>query len=109
MKRKVKTSLTQQQKKHLGRIILLLLVFATFWLIFAPKMGIYSLYRENDKLRHLVEERARLEQENLELRHEIERIQQDIEYFEKLAREKHNLLKKNEILFDFSKGDKQSK
>ncbi len=109
MNKKVRKPLTHHQQRFLLRIILVLVIFATSWLVFVPNMGVIALYRQNSELKQLVSEKERLRQENDKLRQEIERIQNDVEYFEKLAREKHNLLKKNEILFDFSKNGNASK
>ena len=85
------------------KILLILACAALLWIVFAPNMGLLSVKRENDRLQALQQKKAQLEQENAALRQEIERIQNDIEYFEQLAREKHGLLKKNEMIFDFSK------
>ena len=52
-------------------------------------------------MEELQHQKTRLQQENEALRQEIERIEGDIEYLERIAREKHGLLKKNEMLFDF--------
>jgi cell division protein FtsB len=39
---------------------------------------------------------------NEELRLEIERLQNDRAYLERIAREEHGMLKENERVFDFS-------
>ena len=59
------------------------------------------MQRERSRLEELQHQKTRLQQENEALRQEIERIEGDIEYLERIAREKHGLLKKNEMLFDF--------
>lgn len=107
MKRKIKKRLSQLQQKRLVRITLLFLFFAMVWLIFAPRMGILSLYKEKGRLQALEEQKASLEKENTVLRREIDRIHNDIDYFEYLARKKHGLIKENEIIFDFSDGKKK--
>ncbi len=107
MKRKLKRSLTPLQQKRLVKTTLLLFIIAIIWLFFAPKMGILSLYKEKGRLQALQSQRIRLEKENAVLRLEIDRIHNDIDYFEYLAREKHGLVKDNEIIFDFSKGGKK--
>ena len=48
-----------------------------------------------------------LEQQNRDLQAEIEQLKNDAEYLEQVAREKHGLLKKNEMVFDFSKEKKK--
>ena len=105
MKSRPKKPLSPLQRSRLVKILLILACAALLWIVFAPNMGLLSVKRENDRLQALQQKKAQLEQENAALRQEIERIQNDIEYFEQLAREKHGLLKKNEMIFDFSKGE----
>lgn len=87
----------------LFRIIAVLVFLAIAWLLFAPQMGIVSVYREHKRLETVQQKKSELEKENEALRQEIERITNDVEYLERLAREKHGLLKKNEMVFDFDK------
>lgn len=74
------------------------------WLVFAPNVGIYSVVKKNSSLRKLEQELGVLEEQNRELSRKIERIQSDVEYLEEIARGKYDLLKENEMVFDFSKG-----
>ncbi len=104
MKRKIKKTLSLTQQRLLVRITLLFLVIAVLWLLFAPKMGVIALYKERENLQKLESQRIQLEKENSALRSEIDRINNDIDYFEDLARKK-GLVKENEIIFDFSKKD----
>lgn len=107
MKKKIKSPLSPLQRKKLIRITIILIIAATGWVLFAPNMGMISLHQEHKRLDALEQQKIKLEQENAALRLEIEKIQNDIEYFERLAREKHNLLKKNEMVFDFNKAEKK--
>ena len=100
-------SLSWIQQKKFIRIVLVLIFLGICWLLFAPKMGVISLQKENSRLDALIQEKNRLREENEALRQEIEKIRNDIEYFEKLAREKHGLLKKNEFIFDFTQEKKK--
>lgn len=101
MKKKIKSNLSPLQRSRLIKIVVILVVIAVSWLLLAPEMGLISMHRERSRLEALEQQKTRLEQENAALLQEIERIESDIEYFEKIAREKHGLLKKNEMLFDF--------
>jgi cell division protein FtsB len=107
MKKKPKKSLSPLQRKRLVKVIAILGFLAVLWLLFAPDMGIVSLQRERNRLEDLKHKKITLEEENAALLKEMDRIQNDIDYFERLAREKHGLLKKNEIIFDFSKEQKE--
>jgi len=109
MKKKPKQSLSALQQKRLIKISAVFLLAALVWLLFAPDMGVFSLRSQSAKFEELQQQKAKLQEENNALRLEIERIQTDIDYFESLAREKHGLLKKNEILFDFSKEEEKDK
>ena len=46
-------------------------------------------------------------QENIDMARDIERLQSDKEYLERVAREEHGMLKDNEMVFDFSEGKKK--
>ncbi len=81
-------------------IILLLLVA---WVLFAPGSG-YLYYRNSQKeLATIQQKNAELEQNNAILRQEIERLKTDEAYIEKVAREKHGLLKKDERVYEFDR------
>ena len=107
MKKKIKSSLSPLQRKKLTRVLFVLVFAALGWLLFAPNMGVIPVYQEHKRLEALQQQKTRLEEENAELRLEIDKIQNDIDHFERLAREKYGLLKKEEVLFDFSKEKKK--
>ena len=107
MKKKIKSTLSPLQRSRLVKILVILVIFAVSWLLLAPEMGLITLHREQNRLEALQQQKTRLEQENAALRQEIDRIESDIQYFEKIAREKHGLLKKNEMLFDFGEDNKK--
>ncbi len=109
MKRKPKKTLSPLQEKKLLRFILFLAAAAILWLMFAPDMGIYSVYKKRSRLHELRSEIKELEKQNDALNNDIERIQTDIEYLEQIARDKHGLLKENEMVFDFSSRKKEKK
>ena len=48
-----------------------------------------------------------LRQENQVLKEEIDKIQNDPEYLEEVARKKFGLIKKNELIFNFRKKRKK--
>ena len=47
-------------------------------------------------------EKQKLVEKNNVLREEIKRVTTDVNYLEEVAREQHGLLKKDEMVFDFS-------
>ena len=109
MRRKPKKKLTQLQENRLLKITLALVIVSFLWLLFAPGTGVYSLLKLRNKASRLEVETRELSRANEELRAEIDRLKNDTEYLERIAREKYGLMKKNEQVFDFSKPGKRSK
>lgn len=85
------------------RLILLLVACAFLWLFFAPETGFLSLLKQRNELKSLQLETQQLAENNEELKRMIEKLKNDNEYLEKLAREKQGMIKENEIIFEFSK------
>ncbi len=104
LRKKPKKKLTPLQENRLLKIIIVLIGLAVVWLCFAPGTGIYSLMKQNSRTAELEQQTEALIQSNEELRAEIERLKHDQAYLEQVAREKYGLLKKNERVFDFSRG-----
>ncbi|MDR3629570.1 MAG: septum formation initiator family protein [Desulfocapsaceae bacterium] len=86
-----------------------LIAGALLWVIFAPRMGIYSLLHQRSTLAHLQVEYVEIQEKNAFLQKEIERIQNDPDYFEKVARDQYGLLKENEMVFEFPPSKKEKK
>jgi cell division protein FtsB len=111
MRQKPRMSLSPIQKKRLVIAGICLLFSSLLWLIFAPRMGLYTVWSQHSKLSRLQAENVQIKQKNASLQKEIDRIQNDPHYLEKLARER-GLLKENETVFDFSpkkKGKERTK
>ncbi len=102
MKRKPKSSLTELQQRRLVRLVIFLVAVAILWLTFAPGKGIYSVIKKRSRLNELQDEISELKSQNSTLQKEIERIQTDNEYLEEVARDRHGLLREDEMVFDFS-------
>lgn len=103
LRKKPKKKLTALQENRLLKIIIVLIVGAVVWLLFAPGTGVYSLIKLRSKSSELELQTKALVKSNEELRAEIERLKHDQAYLEQVAREKYGLLKKNERVFDFSR------
>ena len=108
MRRKPKKKLTPLQQNRLLKIILVLVAASLVWLLFAPGTGVYSLLKLRTKAARLEVQTEELVKTNDNLRAEIDRLKNDTEYLEKIAREKYGLIKKNERVFDFSKPRKKT-
>ena len=86
-----------------------LVVIALLWVVFAPRMGVYSLLLQGSTITRLRMENKEIEEKNGALQKDIERIQNDPDYLEKVARDKYGLLRENEMVFEFPPGKKEKK
>lgn len=102
MKKTVKKRISPQQEGLLLKIVLALMLAAVLWIIFSPGSGLVTLHGHRSDLGQLERKNAELEQENRNLQIEIDRLQNDPEYLEEVARKEYGLLRKNEKVFDFS-------
>ena len=102
MKRSVKKRISLQQQGLLVKVILALLLAAVLWIVFSPGTGLISLSGHRGDLEQLEQEIAELEKENHDLQVEIDRLQNDPEYLEEIARKEYGLLRKNERVYEFS-------
>ena len=68
----------------------------------APRCSLYSYYKMEKKSNRLVEENKRLLEEKAALEKEIDLLQHDKAYLERVAREKYGMLKKNEEVYYLS-------
>jgi cell division protein FtsB len=102
-KRRPSQRISPKQESRFYKIIAFLALTALLWIIFAPGAGLFDYYRSRARLTRLQEKTQDLERENSRLRTEIDQLQNDPVYLEKIAREDYNLLKKNERVFEFSR------
>ena len=100
--KRLKTSLTQGQKSTIFKLTVAFVFIALLWIIFIPQTGIYGFIKQKQELTRLQQKTVRLQEENIALAKEIDRLQNDPSYLEKIAREKYGLLKENERVYDFS-------
>lgn len=108
-KRKPKVALSPNQENRYIKLVLALIVFAFLWVMFAPNTGFLSLLRQRSELKALQQETQGLVKENEELRKEVDRIKNDDAYLEEISRRDYNMVKENEILFDFNPDDEKKK
>ena len=86
--------LNKREKRAFRRIILAVIVLSLLFLVFAPGRGLLSHRKLKNEVQALVRDNRTLQQRNVELAEEIERLKNDEAYLEQLAREKYGLLKK---------------
>ncbi|MGW8194287.1 MAG: FtsB family cell division protein [Desulforhopalus sp.] len=98
-----KQTLSPVQERRLLRILVFLLLLAILWISFAPGSGLFTYLAKRSELKELRQQTARIERQNVHLQEEIDRLHNDKEYLEKIARKEYGLLRKNEQVFDFSR------
>lgn len=104
-----KISLSPLQRKRLIRLTIGMIVIALLWLFFAPGNGLYHIRQQKKQLAILSAKQEQLIYQNRTMEEDIERLQHDKAYLEQVAREKHGMLKDNELVFDFSKAKQKKK
>jgi len=88
--------------------ILVAIILAAFaaWMLFSPHGG-WRYYQVSRDLRAIRAENEALSNANEALRQEIHRLKNDPQYLEEVARHDFNLLRKNEMIFDFSRENRK--
>ena len=97
-------------KKNLLRFSFIALLFLTLmaaWLGFGERGFIYLYRMEKERQTHMEKIRS-LEKENQALLEEIERLRTDNKYLESVARTELGLVKDDEILYRFSRGEEKT-
>ncbi len=99
----LKSLFQQLNKSERRRIILVtILTFSltTAWVLFSPQ-GALEYYHLKKEIKTANNENQELREKNLQLRKEIEKLKNNSDYLEKVARKELGLVKKNEIVFTF--------
>ncbi len=100
-KRKTRTRTTPRQQVVIFKITILLVILALLWIVFSPTTGLYALLKQKRTLARLEKKTVELRQENKRLQKKLDRLRNDKQYLEEVAR-KEGLMKKNERVYDFS-------
>lgn len=94
--------ITNIQERRVFSLIVVLLVIAVFWILFAPGSGVLTLISKRSDLAKLQQETDRIEQRIDQIEKEIDRLHNDPAYLEEIARKDYGMLKKNEKVYDFA-------
>jgi len=97
------------QKRIFRKIVVVFIVLSLLWILFAPGSGVVSLLRKRSEYNQLAKETTKIKEDNIVLQKDIDSLLNDPDRLEEVAREKHNLLKKNEKVYDFGKKKKIKK
>lgn len=98
-----------QEKTRVKKAVVIIVFLAFLWLLFAPGLGIVSYMKKKSELRRVQNEAIQLEEANVQLQEDIDKLLRDPLYLENLGREKYDLLKPNEKVYDFSRKSKKRK
>lgn len=101
--------LNKREQRALRLLVLVVIVVGLLFLLFAPGRGLLPYQRLKKEVRALVQENKALQQRNIELAAEIERLKHDDAYLEQLARQKYGMLKKNEEVYELKTSRSQKK
>ncbi len=93
-------------EKRIGILGAVLSFLVALWVLFSPE-GALKYYRIAKEEHALRAQNEALSEQNKELMKEIARLSNDPAYIEEVARKKYGYLKKNEIIFEFSKRKKK--
>ncbi len=85
---------------------LVTMVVLSIWIYFSP-YGLRNYLDMRARLTKVSTEINNLKQQNKALRQEIRHLRSDPAYQEEIARRNFNMLKRNEMVFDFSKPKKK--
>lgn len=108
MKKNRTKSLSSAQQKRLISVLCCFLAVALVYLALFADQSFLSIMKKKSQFGVLEKEKIELKKNNAELKQEIERAKNDLQYLETVARER-NMLKKNEIIIDFSKKKQKEK
>ncbi len=102
---------SQRHKQQNNKLVLLTLlaVICTLllYIFFAPGKGLHQQKQLKNDIINLAEKNNLLSKKNIQLQKDIKKLENDPEYIEEVARKKHGLLKKNEIIFEFNSGKEE--
>jgi cell division protein FtsB len=98
---------TRPNRKVLWILGAAVVVLCLLWFLFAPGRGYVQYRKLQREIDSLNKENSRLEAKNTELVEDIKRLKSDEAYIEDVARKKHGLLKKDEMVYEFEPAKKK--
>jgi len=96
-------------RKNLLTICLLLAIALMFVYAIFGNRGVLRIVQAEEQKHKLEEHLAELQQQQQQLRQEIERLQNDKSYWENLARTKLEMVREGEIIYHISNSKREKK
>jgi cell division protein FtsB len=87
--------------------LIIVALFSLFWFVIFSDNGLADLKALQKERDSLVEKNEKLTRENLSLYREIDRLKNDPEYIENVARKELGFVGKGEIVFKIEKQNKE--
>ncbi|MBU0485155.1 MAG: septum formation initiator family protein [Proteobacteria bacterium] len=97
---------TPPNKKSVFMISAIVTMIVVLWIFFSP-MGLLKYYQIRKELNEVQAANQELSESNEKLRAEIDKLKNDPAFLEELARKEYGLIKKNEIIFQFTNKQKR--
>jgi cell division protein FtsB len=95
-------------KKRLLIVVWLVIFFPLLLCIILGERGVIDLYRLQSRSDQLTRITSDLKRENQELCRHIDRLKNDLEYIEEIAREELGMVARDELIYQF-KGEEKKK
>jgi len=83
------------------RGFLIFLLIALFYVLFFGEDGIFAYIRLKKEIKDNVARMRVIEEENLKMKRELERVKNDKEYLEEIVRKKYGLIREGEKVYRF--------
>jgi len=96
------------RNKILLSVAILVLISMLIFIIFS-EYGLSDLRLLKQERDQLLQKNAQLEQENLSLYRQIDRLKNDLKFIESVARQELGMVGKDEVVFKLKKPDKEEK
>jgi len=90
-------------RKSIQLTAALIILLVLLWVVFSSSTGIVRFLQANNERKATQTANKNLEQKNRQLQNEVDRLENDPSTIEEVARKQFGLIKKNEIIYDFSK------
>jgi cell division protein FtsB len=92
-----------QGRKTIQIAVAAIILLILLWVVFSSRTGIVRFFQVNREKEAVQTANKDLEQKNKQLQDEVDRLEKDPATIEEVARKQFGLIKKNEIIYDFSK------
>jgi cell division protein FtsB len=92
-----------QDRKTIQIAVAAIILLILLWVAFSARTGIVRFFQANREREAVQAANQDLEQKNKQLQDEVDRLENDPAAIEEVARKQFGLIKKNEIIYDFSK------